>query len=76
MNMAPLPPWSSGGVVVLFILWPMLSLAAYNSQGSPVVVLGMETPLVDHSVPEADFQTSQFHAPWEMDLDLILAKAM
>lgn len=46
MNMAPLPPWSSGGVVVLFILWPMLSLAAYNSQGSPVVVLGMETPLV------------------------------
>lgn len=30
----------------MFILWPMLSLAAYNSQGSPVVVLGMETPLV------------------------------
>lgn len=46
MNMAPLPPWSSGGVVVLFILWLMLSLAVHNSQGSPVVVLGMETPLV------------------------------
>lgn len=59
------------------VLWLMLSLALCNSKGSPAVVLGMETALViHHSVPDADFQTSQFHAPWETDLDLILAKAM
>lgn len=59
------------------VLWLMLSLASYHSQGGPAVVLGMETPLgIIQSRALTDFRTGQCHAPWEMDLDLILAKAM